>query len=122
MKIRVCIILMTVISGVAMAGTIHSDKGCKTNPEVVGSCFTIHGKIFTSNGTPSVRIWKVGTNRVLGVLPSENEIMPSVIKSKLNFETQIFGDYLVCPFTIEKKGHMQMVCIESVQNLSIKKQ
>jgi hypothetical protein len=31
-----------------------------------------------------------------------------------------FGDFEVCPFTREHKGHMQMVCIQAVKNLSIR--
>ena len=61
------------------------------------------------------------TDRLLGVLPSEDEIMPAAIKTELGVGTQIYGDYLVCPFTQEKKGQMQMVCIESATNLNINK-
>jgi hypothetical protein len=31
-----------------------------------------------------------------------------------------FGDFEVCPFTHERKGHMQMVCIQNVRHLSIR--
>jgi hypothetical protein len=72
-----------------------------------------------NNGIPSVRIWEIGTDHILGVLPSEDEIMLVAIKTELGVGTLIYGDYLVCPFTQEKKGHMQMVCIEAAKNLRI---
>jgi hypothetical protein len=119
MKISLIIILVILISSVAMSDEILSDKGCQKNPEVIGPCFTVHGRISVYNGTPSVRIWIIGTDHLLGVLPSEDEIMPPAIKKELGIGTQIYGDYLVCPFTQEKKGHMQMVCIESAKSLHI---
>jgi hypothetical protein len=29
----------------------------------------------------------------------------------------IYGDFEVCPFTPERKGHMQMVCVQSAKKL-----
>jgi hypothetical protein len=49
----------------------------------------------------------------------------STDQSKLSvvqvFSAETSGDYLVCPFTQETKGQMQMVCIESAINLNIEK-
>ncbi len=115
MKIRLIIVKVSLLSGGAFGGEIHSDKGCQNNPEVIGPCFTVHDRISVYNGTPGVRMWKIGTTHLLGVLPSENEIMPAAIKTEPGVDTQIYGDYLVCPFTQEKKGHMQMACIESAK-------
>jgi len=33
----------------------------------------------------------------------------------------IVGDFEVCPFTRERAGHMQMVCVESAKHLVIKR-
>jgi hypothetical protein len=101
------------------AGEISPEKGCKDNPQIVDRCFTLHGRISITNGTPSVRIWQVSTKQMLGVVPSENEIMPDDIKKNLTIGTQIYGDFLLCPFTNAKTGEMQFVCIESVSNLVI---
>jgi hypothetical protein len=37
------------------------------------------------------------------------------------WDTEIYGDFDVCPFTKEKPGHMQMVCIESASHLTAKR-
>jgi hypothetical protein len=29
----------------------------------------------------------------------------------------IYGDFVVCPFTPERQGHLQLVCIESATHL-----
>ncbi len=94
---------------------------CKGNHDVVGECKTIHGRLSVYNGTPSLRIWVVGTKRLLGVVPSESEIMPDKLLNifKQNIAARVFADFEVCPFSIEKEGHMQSVCIESFSNVRV---
>jgi hypothetical protein len=106
---------------IAAAGEIKPEYGCKENPAIVGECFKIHGRISLYNGTPGVRIWPVGTKRLLGVLPSENEIMPPNVSKHIALGTDIFGDFVVCPFTKQEPGHMQFVCIESASNLVLER-
>ncbi len=100
---------------------------CKGNPKVVGACFVVHGRATFGNGTPALRIWPVGTKRMLGVTAepiaddTEDPIFP---KSMMRFGADvegIFGDFEVCPFTPEHKGTMRMVCVESATNLVVKR-
>jgi hypothetical protein len=118
-KTVVSIIICSLLCGSALSGEVKRSDGCKCNPELVGDCFTIHGKLSPSNGTPSLRISVIGTKRILGVIPSEDEIIPPSLKEHLRFGTAIYGDYTVCPFTESKPGHMQMVCIEEAKNLVV---
>jgi len=75
-----------------------------------------------TNGTPSLRIWRVGTNRILGVLPPEDEIIPPNLKLALQgWDKWVYADLEVCPFTKEKRGEMQMVCVESAEHLVVQK-
>ncbi len=96
---------------------------CKGNVKLVGDCFTVHGRIQAGNGTPSIRIWRVGTKRMLGVPAGEEDGDPDVaslpdVIYKTNIRDQnVFGDFLVCPLTKEEPGAMQMVCVESVTHL-----
>ena len=78
-----------------------------------------------SNGTPSVRIWVVGTHRILGV--SESKFvdpsycnLPDDILAKLSWNNDLFGDFMVCPFTKDEPGVMRLVCVQSVANASIR--
>jgi hypothetical protein len=95
----------------AVSGTCHSD------PDLVGACFTVHGRLSAFNGNPTFRIWRIGTKRYLGV---SQEVLPEPLTGKVNFDGYAVGDFLVCPFTVEKPGWMQMVCIESASNLRFK--
>ena len=95
---------------------------CKTNPELAGACFTVHGRMRAYNGNPTYRIWRIGTNRLLGVTgvhPGENPIMPEGLAC--GFDCDVFADFEVCPFAKEQPGVMQRVCIESAKNVSVKK-
>lgn len=100
---------------------------CRNNTYLVGQCFRLHGRAFFSNGTPSLRIWYVGTNRILGVTDrrqaddAEDPIAPANLLNALGgFDHFVFGDFEVCPFTPKRQSHMQMVCVESAENLVIK--
>jgi hypothetical protein len=93
---------------------------CKNDPDIVAACSTVHGRLSIYNGSLSLRIWRVGTDRMLGV-PSETA--PENV-SKLwgtdPFGTEIYGDFEVCPFAKPKPGEMQMVCVESASHLLAK--
>ena len=52
-------------AGLVFAG--EKPRSCKAHPALIGDCFTIHGRMRYYNGAPTVRILRVGTNRVLGV-------------------------------------------------------
>jgi hypothetical protein len=100
---------------------------CKGNPKVIGACYVIHGRARFGNGTPTLRIWPVGTKRILGVTAgttaddAEDPIVPEEMMVFTRDVEAVFGDFEVCPFTPERKGHMQFVCIESATKLFIKR-
>lgn len=105
----------------------NASRSCKGNPELVGQCFRIRGRAFGSNGTPDLRIWRVGSKRILGVTATataddvEDPIAPENLLRALGprLDHFVFGDFEVCPFTPERQGHMQMVCVERAENLVI---
>ena len=39
-------------------------RECKTNPKVIGACYVVHGRATNADGTPTLRIWPVGTKRM----------------------------------------------------------
>ena len=99
---------------------------CKGNPKIVAACYTVHGKATFGNGTPALRIWPVGTKRMLGVTagPKAEDANNQAIAPKNfyipNGAEAIYGDFEVCPFTRERKGYMQMVCVESASHIFVK--
>ena len=120
------ILIFLVVVGSSFAASQNSDKvqskSCKDHPKVIGACFTVSGRLSVYNGAPTLRIWKTGTRRMLGVSEQRfQEVgyvnVPEDIRTKVNFDTDLFGSFLVCPFTRSRPGEMQMVCVESGKNL-----
>ncbi len=83
-----------------------------------------YGRATYGNGTPALRIWPIGTNRMLGVTSGEfaDDAEDPIVPRNMHFDPSqsAFGDFEVCPFTADKPGHMRMVCIQSAKNLVIK--
>jgi hypothetical protein len=90
---------------------------CASDPDLVGACFTVRGRLSYWNGAPATRISIIGTKRILGV---PDEVVPESMTPRLTNGAEAFGDYRVCPLTKEKPGHMQMVCIDSAEKVTYK--
>lgn len=96
---------------------------CKDSPKIVGECFMVHGRLSAWNGTPTFRIWRVGTKRILGVVGADGGPeggMPLSIEELVlpdAFKIDVYGDYQVCPLTTLRPGRMQIVCIKDASHL-----
>jgi len=111
--------------GTSRATTHVDDKSCREHPQLVGSCFNVHGKLSVYNGAPALRIARIGTNRILGVSEQRFSLevyknIPEQVRAKIDQDKVLIGDFLVCPFTPQRKKEMQMVCIEKATNLVVK--
>jgi hypothetical protein len=124
------ILFLFLIAGIVMPSpspVIQSEeKSCRQHPQLIGKCFTVHGRLSVYSGAPALRIWKVGTKRMLGISEQRFAVegyrnVPETIQNQLNQDVEIFGDFLVCPFTRQKAGEMQMVCVEEGKNLKAMK-
>jgi hypothetical protein len=77
------------------------------------------------NGAPSVRIWLVGTKRTVGV--SEGKYfdprycnLPPELQTKLSWDTDLFGDFVLCPFERSQPGVMRLVCVDGARHLVVR--
>jgi hypothetical protein len=100
---------------------------CKGNPKVVDACYSVHGRLTRGADTVILRLWPVGTKRILGVTagPELDDANDPIWPQNLKFEhgdEDIYGDFEVCPFTPERKGEMQLVCVESASHVVVKRQ
>ena len=124
MRKRITILLLTAtlpLTGAARprSSSVGDNTRCRSNPDVVAACFSLHGRMSLWEGSPSLRIWRIGTKRILGVLPSENPIVPAAIRERLAFGVEFYGNFEVCPFTARKPGSMQMVCVQRASNVVV---
>ena len=117
---RLCAMLLLVFPA------FGAQPKCKGNPKVVDACYTVHGRLNLGADTVRVRLWSVGTKRMLGIAggplinDAEDPIYPASLKFTSDTEA-IYGDFEVCPFTHEKPGAMQLVCIESASHVVVKR-
>jgi hypothetical protein len=101
-------------------------KSCKEHPTLSGPCFKVRGRMSFFNGNPSARIWPVGTKRMLGISEGRFYLddyvnVPDELVRQISWETAMFADFTVCPFTDDRPGEMRMICVESADNISIRK-
>lgn len=90
----------------------------------VEPCLTVHGRLSIYNGNPPLRIWKIGTKRILGISNGDDPeapVVPQEIEKVLTAETAIYADFVVCPYSKDEPGVMQYVCIDSVTNVVVRK-
>lgn len=90
-------------------------------------CYWAHGRMSSGNGTPSTRIWPVGTHRKLGVVNFEHPIaddayVPEIPDNALKLLTPgndftVWGDFYVCPVAPERAGWMRFVVVRKARNL-----
>ena len=107
--------------------SLSAQQECKGSPKIIGACYRVHARATFGPGTPGLRLWPVGTKRMLGVTAgpkADDADDPICPKEMLNFKLgveSVWGDFEVCPFTPEHKGAMQMVCVESASHLFTKR-
>src|ERR1017187_9354282 len=93
-------------------------RPCREHPQLVDKCFTMRGRMNYWNGSRPVRIWRVGTTRILGVSDGRFQIpgvvnLPAEIEATLSWHTDLFADFVVCPFTRDEPEVMRLVCVDS---------
>jgi len=108
---------------VILAAQLFSAQASAHSP-FVGECFTVRGKLFQSNGNPSLRLRKIGTKRIFGVFDcnyhdESDQALPEDVKKLVgsNVANSVLGEFEVCPLTKRRPGWMQMVCIKNASHL-----
>lgn len=120
MKNILTAILLVIISGFPFTESAAESKNYKET----NATFKLHGRLSVYMGTPTFRIWIIGTKRILGIPGGDTE--PAEMPEKLqklftSTSVEIYADFIVTPRTKYKTGHMQFVRIDSIENLIIYK-
>ncbi len=120
--IGICALLLVTAT---LGSAVRRDISCKDDPDLVGPCFTFHGMLFVANGTPSARILRLGTKRILGISERHSASMPgeleSLLENRLTGDDVVYGDFTVCPYSQSEPGRMQFVCVESGSRLILER-
>jgi hypothetical protein len=114
---------LSFVCGFALAD--EAGQSCKTSHNLVGACFTVHGRLFEAKDRPRIRIDRTGARQIFGVLDRQSlaesaELIPDTVSALLMpapAMTDIYGDYEICPFEKDPTGSMRAVCIQSASHL-----
>ncbi len=96
-------------------------KGAFTG-ESMSQPFTVHGRLSVYSGSANLRIWVVGSKRLLyvgGESPALEKVNKILGDGDGWFTRDIFGDFTVEPLATDIKGHMRPVRILGVKNVVI---
>ena len=117
------VLLATLLAGVGRRPPPQAEPPCHENPHLVASCFKARGVLTPANGSPSYRILRLGTKRILGVEERSDRLtgfsgMPQYLRDTIDLgHKEIRADFLVCPFTRSQPAHMQMVCVDTATHI-----
>ena len=118
--------VLAVLLPVALVGTAQADElpACASSPNLVGACFKVRGRLTSCTGVPNVRIWVVGTKRILGVADATgnvagDDLMPQSLDSRFTApcDKAAFGDFTVCPLEKDEPGVMRRVCVAKAEHV-----
>jgi hypothetical protein len=117
MRNRTLDAVIAAVFSVLASGVAHPEPTSNTP----FPCFKHHGRLIShSSGSPSFRIWLIGTKRIVGL---EDTAMPRVIERYLDATSPeysfIYGDFKLCPLVPDKPGHMRSVRMVGAENLVV---
>jgi hypothetical protein len=122
--IMTCIIFQLLL--IPLSISEEEIKSCKEHPMVTGECFLFWGRMQLYKENPRVRIWRIGTTRVLGVAEGKFKVdgyenVPADVVGRIDWNTVMLGDFTVCPFADDIPRKMRPVCVEKAENTVIKR-
>src|SRR5882762_10775728 len=105
MRSKLSLLLAIVTTAGFAAQTPADPPTCRSRVDLTGACFTVHGALRYYNGAPAVRIWRIGTSRLLGVhgldergLPGPGACsLPAGLRDSLEAGKEVLADFVVCP-------------------------
>lgn len=120
-RVLACVFTLAVAAVPSALAQEHAEAGeekpCQCRPERVGPCFKVRGSIALYKQAPTVRLTADSTKRVLGIEGGVPEFLEEDLDVPQNVVT---GEFFVCPVTRPRTGTIQLVCIESSSNLTVR--
>jgi len=122
MKSKLALIILVFLTA-AVHSYSEEQSADNSSKEIAEEPLRVHGRLSVYNGTPSCRIWIVGTKRMLGIHEFEEECpIPSelhkILAEDIN-DRLIYADFVVRPLTERKDGFMQIVRFESAEDIVV---
>lgn len=91
----------------AISGPAHS---CKTDPDVVGACYTERGRLALNGPGQDLLLWPL---KGLHYMSVEEQMVPPALRAQLTPEMRVLATMVLCPMQVQRPGPKPYVCIES---------
>jgi hypothetical protein len=130
--IKTALLLPLMLISLPISHANYRNLPCEA-PALASSCFRIHGSLNQGNGTPSTRLWHIGTHHVYGIysnqygfihddetLDNESPKLPANIEKHRTADGHldyVYADFEVCPLERHIEGHMQAACIQNATHV-----
>ena len=115
--------LLVAAAGLPLTGPISATRApyWSCNEKPIAACVKRHGRLSSQNGI-AYKIWIVGTTRVVALANDPTDFPPQV-QSYLDMtspdQSDIFGDFDICPVEPDVPGQMRRVCVSGAEKLVV---
>jgi len=120
-RVVLVLVCVAIVGGVGARGKRVEAASSQNQRRPEYPCFKHHGRLVSmSSGSPSLRIWLIGTKRIVGL---EDSTIPPGIEPYLSATSPeysaIYGDFELCPIEPDKPGHMRRTRLVKAENLVV---
>jgi hypothetical protein len=121
-----CNIIIIALFSILNSAAHAENHFCADDKRVVAECYDVHGRL-ALHANMRLYLWPTGTKRLLAIsykpnAPQTDPLAPPELIKVLSPTTDILGDFHICPFTPEKPGRQQIVCIDVAKHwMAVKK-
>jgi hypothetical protein len=125
MRLVASVVLLLLAPGAsplrAQGAFIPADQVCASNDSIfVGPCRSFQARLTPGADNISIRIWPVGTNRLLGYADGALKChLPPMLERLMDEGKTVYADLTVRPVTRSQPGHMQFACVASAQHMKV---
>jgi hypothetical protein len=127
--VRILVCAAVAVTALGSGAPSFAASPCAADKRVIRSCVPIHGKLYVP-ANMRTRLWPLdGSKHEYAIHIDDNgggptdfdPPMPENVFKLLDPEHTVFGDFTICPFTIDKPGKLQIGCIDSARHLVARK-
>jgi hypothetical protein len=83
---------------------------CQSDPDLVGACYRMRGRVSVSSDGVGMRVWQVGTAKVMDLAEG---MLPDELAEQVTPAMRVYANMLVCPVHANGPKAPDTVCIES---------
>ena len=123
-RMRIVLLALTTLGqrvAVPQADSIPVGQVCSSaDASFVAPCFTVQARLTRGADNILVRVWPVGTTRLLGWTDETLCSLPPPIDSLIAAGKTVYADVVVRPLTPSRPGYMQFVCINAATKVVVR--